>query len=142
MGLPSFNPETYELSLLYARAVDRGDPSIFDRIFTEDAQLIYGDDVYSGREEVKRTTGVARQMFRQTMHYMVNHLAELDGDQGTTETYCMAQHISHDEMLPMHLTWYLRYVDEVVRADGQWRIRKRTLHVEFNTRTAGRLGVA
>ena len=142
MSLPSFNPETYELSLLYARAVDRGDPSIFDRIFTEDAQLIYGDDVYSGREEVKRTTAVARQLFRQTLHYMVNHLAELDGDRGTTETYCMAQHISHDEMLPMHLTWYLRYVDDVVRIDGQWRIRKRVLHVEFNTRTAGRLGVA
>ena len=142
MALPSFNPETYELSLLYARAVDRGDPSIFDRIFTEDAQLIYGEDVYSGREEVKRTTEVARQMFRQTMHYMVNHLAELDGDHGTTETYCMAQHISHDEMLPMHLTWYLRYLDEVVRVDGQWRIKTRRLSVEFNTRTAGRLGIA
>jgi hypothetical protein len=142
MGLPSFNPETYELSLLYARAVDRGDPSIFDRIFTEDAQLIYGDDVYRGIAEVKRTTEVARQMFRQTLHYMVNHLAELDGDSGTTETYCMAQHISHDEMLPMHLTWYLRYLDEVVRVDGQWRIRRRELIVEFNTRTAGRLGVA
>jgi hypothetical protein len=60
MGLPSFNPETYELSLLYARAVDQGDPSIFDRIFTEDAVLIYEQDVYSGREEIKRTTEVAR----------------------------------------------------------------------------------
>jgi hypothetical protein len=45
-------------------------------------------------------------------------------------------------MLPMHLTWYLRYVDDVVRVDGRWRIKKRVLFVEFNTRTAGRLGVA
>ena len=142
MGLPSFNPETYELSLLYARAVDQGDPSIFDRIFTEDAVLIYEQDVYSGREEIKRTTEVARTLFRQTLHYMINHLAEIDGDSGTTETYCMAQHISHDEMLPMHLTWYLRYLDEVRRENGQWRISKRQLSVEFNTRTAGRLGIA
>ena len=73
---------------------------------------------------------------------MVNHLAELDGDHGTTETYCLAQHISHDETLPMHLSWYIRYVDEVVRTGGQWRISRRELIVEFNTRTAGRLGTS
>lgn len=137
---PTFNPETYELSLLYARAIDRKDPTLFDRIFTEDAVFVWGEMVMTGREQVKSATVKAGELFRQTLHYMINHLAELDGDSGTTETYCMAQHISHDEALPMHLTWYIRYVDEVVRNGGEWRIRKRELVVEFNTRHAARLG--
>ena len=139
-GLPSFNAETYELSLLYARAIDRLDPTIFERIFTKDAVFVFGEQSFKGLEEIQGLTGVTRKMFRQTLHYMVNHLAEIDGDSGTTETYCMAQHISHDEALPMHLTWYLRYLDEVVRQGGKWRIKRRELIVDLNTRHAGRLG--
>ena len=139
-GLPSFNGETYELSLLYARAIDRLDPSIFDRIFTEDAVLIFGEQAFKGREEIKRTTGIAREMFQKTLHYMVNHLAEIDGDRGTTETYCLAQQITHDAA-PINVIWYLRYLDEVVRSGGKWRIKRRELIVEFNTRHAATFGI-
>jgi uncharacterized protein (TIGR02246 family) len=142
-GLPMFNPETYTLSLLYARAVDRRDPAILAQIFTEDGQFVWGEMVVNGREEIARVaTETAKKLFSQTMHYMVNHLAELDGDTGTAETYCQAQHISHDAALPMHQTWFIRYVDDLARVDGRWLIKRRELLVEFNTRQGVWMGAS
>lgn len=61
-----------------------------------------------------------------TLHVLGNHLAEIRGDIAIAETYATAYHWGTPTDDPTkNFTTIVRYVDDLVRIDGRWRIRER-----------------
>jgi hypothetical protein len=65
--------------------------------------------------------------FRATMHFMGNQTVEFHGaNAASMETYANAHHIrvGPDGKETDHLVG-VRYLDDVIRVDGRWTVRKR-----------------
>lgn len=61
-----------------------------------------------------------------TLHVLGNHLAEVSGDEAIAETYATAYHWGTPMDDPAkNFTTIVRYVDDLIRLDGRWRIRER-----------------
>ena len=61
-----------------------------------------------------------------TMHITGNHLSEVSGDFAVSETYGTAVHWGTPPDDPsLNFTSGFRYVDQLVREDGSWRIAER-----------------
>jgi SnoaL-like protein len=94
-----------------AAAIDRGDPDAVHACFTSDAA---GDDVPEAGS---------------TMHLVGNHLASIDGSTAAAETYVLRHHLGPAGSVQRVVG--LRWLDELVRTDGGWRVRRRQVIVEF-----------
>src|SRR5699024_7715221 len=74
-----------------------------------------------------------------TLHVLGNHLAEISGDEAISETYATAHHWGTPSDDPMkNFTTAVRYVDDLVRIDGGWRIRERWAVRELALSDVGR----
>jgi uncharacterized protein (TIGR02246 family) len=84
----------------YAQAVDAGDSAAFLSVFTPDGHLVSNyrgvETHYRGREELAEVPVRAKAIAPTTMHFVGNHLAEVDGDNATGVTYCVANHLRDD----------------------------------------------
>lgn len=61
-----------------------------------------------------------------TLHVLGNHLVEIRGDRAIAETYATAYHWGTPAQDPAkNFTSLVRYVDDLVRIEGRWRIRER-----------------
>lgn len=124
------------LVLLYARAVDRNDPALFESLFVEDALLEGPGFRAAGLHEIRAIPGSLVQKFNGTMHCVFNQTVEIAGDTAQGETYCIAYHgIRGEDGRPMTLDWAIRYQDRFARRGPEWRIVYRLLVVEW-TRTS------
>ena len=87
-----------------------------------DALIALGDAVLSG--------------FTVTWHTTPNQLVEVAGDAAWAEHYTISSHrIAADDAGPERdFIVYGRYIDRMERRDGEWRIARRTMLVDF-TRT-------
>jgi hypothetical protein len=114
------------LMIHYFDAVDALDPFRAVEIFTED---IEGDFMtghpYIGRRAIARGLGKILLQYERTTHHITNHRATIRGDRATALTYIYAFH----RMRNSDDTWHLwaRHVDELVRVDGRWLVKRRTL---------------
>jgi ketosteroid isomerase-like protein len=126
--------ELNQLAYRYARAVDRCDMDLFKTVFTPDARLrAYNPDQdepfndIRGHDQLVKVNEIMSTMFDKTMHMMVNHMVEVDGDTATGEVMCTARHIPKGgkDVLTIHI----RYLDSYVRQDGEWKIADR--HIRF-----------
>jgi SnoaL-like domain len=102
-------------------------------VFTPDGHVVsnYGgtDSHFHGREEISQIAVHAKALAPTTMHFIGNHLAEIDGDTATGVTYCIANHLRHDRS---NLVMMVQYLDKYVRGDdGQWLIADRRVNVEW-----------
>jgi hypothetical protein len=68
-------------------------------------------------------TGLAR--YDQTFHFVGNHRVQVDGDEASGDTYCIAHHLTGKDDYVMHI----RYEDTYVRTADGWRIRTRDLRL-------------
>jgi len=114
----------------YAVAVDAKDWPAVRACFTADAACDYfwfkGDlDTVLGAIE----RGLAR--FESTTHLVGNHLAEIDGDDATAETYTLCHHRFRTDETAIDRIAALRYLDALVRTPDGWRIRRRDVVVMF-----------
>jgi hypothetical protein len=127
-----------DLLLRYARGIDRRDWLLVTSCFTPEADTDYAW-VFRGKIEgfvpVVRD-GLAR--YRSTMHFLGNQSIVLAGDAARSETYCVAYHrpTAVEEQNDL-LTIGLRYLDELARAGGTWRIRRRVVEFEWRRTDAG-----
>lgn len=73
-----------------------------------------------------------------TMHFVANHLAEVDGDEARCETYCLAHHrpAAGDRRNDL-LVIGLRYLDVMARHDGAWRIARRVVAFDWRRLETG-----
>jgi uncharacterized protein (TIGR02246 family) len=117
----------------YAQAVDAGDVAAFVSVFTRDGHLVSdyggGETHYNGREELAQVPVRAKAVALTTMHFIGNHLAEIDGDAARGVTYCVANHLRRDRS---NLVMMVRYVDTYSRAsDGGWLIADRQVQIQW-----------
>lgn len=127
----------------YFLAIDRRDWDRLRTCFTDDVEGIYeGVRVAGGQDRLMDFfTGVSPVRFpveivnlRSSMHFIGNHYAEIDGDRAMAETYALAYLIDEPADGPRLRTRGLRYLDELVRVGGDWRIRRREHLLEWMRR--------
>jgi uncharacterized protein (TIGR02246 family) len=116
----------------YAQAVDAGDSVAFSSVFTPDGHLVsnYPDEThFTGRDELAQVPVRAKEGASTTMHFIGNHLAEIDGDTATGVTYCVANHLRDDRS---NLMMMVRYDDRYSRSsDGEWLIADRRVEIQW-----------
>jgi uncharacterized protein (TIGR02246 family) len=116
----------------YAQAVDAGDASSFVSVFKPDGHLTSNATGrvthYSGHEQLAKIVAGARSVAPRTMHFIGNHLAEIDGNVATGVTYCMANHLCDDRS---NIVMMVRYLDRYERSQGEWLIAQRDLLVDW-----------
>lgn len=124
-----------ELAEGYALGIDRRDSAHVGSLFAEDATLVIPRIPESlepvtelrGRERIERA--IARvDMFVHTLHAVVGHVVELDGDRASGVVTCLAHHLRPDNT---DWVWALRYHDEYVREPDRWRFQRRELWVDW-----------
>ena len=133
-----------QLTVDYARATDaigRGDTTagreLYQRTFTADAEITVAGSPDSRRVGAAAWADYVDGVFRANRYDRTQHLVgtidvRLPGDAGpagraTMSTYLHAtHHVADGSALSIVLG---TYEDEVVQAQGEWRIARRTLHV-------------
>ena len=122
--------EIHDCMQRYARGVDRQDRALLRSAYHDGAV----DDHVGFIGEVDDFIDWALAYHAtQTryQHYLLNHSADIDGDEAHAETYYLF--VGTDREPPNHITISGgRYVDRLERRDGRWAIVDRVCIVEFN----------
>ena len=123
----------------YAHFVDRRDPHAVAALFCEDGVLaIYSGDpevvqpdrVRTGREEIASAlAGMTK--YEVTTHFLGQQMVEVNGDDATGETYCMAHHIYEADGVRRDRVMAIRYLDAYARVEGEWKIGRRRLAIDW-----------
>jgi SnoaL-like domain len=110
--------EIQRLAYRYAKAMDSRDLDALVACFVEDVQA--GPEL--GRPGLKRFFDHQLRKYRASVHFVSNHMVELDGsDQARGTVYCRAEHEVGDQWI----VEALQYEDEYARRDGRWLFRRR-----------------
>lgn len=122
------------LAEAYAAACDARDGDALLRCFTDDATIVIhrpgAADRHIDHGSLGRIPG-ALARYDRTMHFVGNHRADVDGDQATGETVCLAHHLTgtNDHIMA------IRYQDRYRRMADGWRIASRELFVQWTQDT-------
>lgn len=136
--------EITQLIYTYADAVDRGDfESVLD-CFHPDGQYQYQQDgtpvPVTAFFECQGDAGAG---FKETMRHTSNVLVQVDGDRALAQTYILAHHLlkadcpDYPPLFPCTRNEYAvligaRYVDDLERREGEWKILLRKLTFEWS----------
>jgi hypothetical protein len=122
-----------ELVHAYAEGIDRRDSKLLERVFTEDCLLHYGAYDNSASVLVKSWRADSPPLFLMTHHLYGNIVVRFFGaDRARSITYFFAQHRIDrggrliDEMVRG------RYLDRLIKQDGQWRFAERTIVFDWS----------
>ncbi len=89
-----------------------------------------------GREQMRGIPAILKERFLGTVHYVMNHVVTIEGEQASGEAYSLACHrYDAPDGTPMTLDWAVRYQDRYRRENGEWRIAYRRLIVDWEKRT-------
>ena len=127
-GLFSDHDELRALLQRYARAVDERDVDTLATLFHPDAELDGARGVESLAEFL---TGMrAPRTFPTSMHVIADPLIHLGPglDEAIVDTYAVVYQLSDPTSDRGDLTLGIRYLDDMVRHDGRWVVRRRTSH--------------
>ncbi|KUI44827.1 polyketide cyclase [Mycobacterium sp. GA-1199] len=116
--------ELVELSIRYATAVDSRRYSLLTEVFTENAQVDYGEiGQWTGGAEVAEFMAAAHVMAAHTMHRVSNQAVDIDGDTATMRTYVDALILLEDGSGANPVGYY---DDQAVWTADGWRIARRS----------------
>jgi ketosteroid isomerase-like protein len=128
-----------ELIDAYSYCADRRDAKGQMALFTEDTLFLVFMDATAaeptqelhGRESLAPVFDDLNQ-YVATMHFNGQSTIVLDGDRATGESYCLAHHLTagQDGQRTMMIA-SIRYLDELVKQDGQWLFAERRLMVNW-----------
>jgi 3-phenylpropionate/cinnamic acid dioxygenase small subunit len=124
MSEPSDSGQILDVILRYATAIDRREWSLFSSVFTDDAELDYGEvGQWVGADAIKDFMRRAHAGARHTMHRLSNQVIDVDGETAEARTYVDALILVDDGSGANAIGFY----DDRMRrtADG-WRITRRT----------------
>ena len=125
-----------ELIDAYAHCADRRDAKGQMALFTEDAEFqVFMDSrspeptyVLHGRDALAPVFADLNQ-YQATTHFNGQSTVHLNGDTATGESYCIAHHLTIDGDKHTLMLASIRYLDEFVKVDGEWRFARRKLMV-------------
>jgi ketosteroid isomerase-like protein len=122
-----------EVQIRYCRACDRCDFAALRACFHPDATADYGHGIWDLDAYMAHATTMSAN-FIATTHNTGNQLVELDGDAAWAEHYTVASHRwpIDDEGNTRDLIAAVRYVDRMERRDGEWRIVRREMVLDWH----------
>lgn len=116
--------ELVELTIRYATAIDSRRYSLLTEVFTDDAQVDYGEvGHWTGGAAVAEFMEAAHVMAAHTMHRVSNQAVDIDGDKATMRTYVDALILLEDGSGANPVGYY---DDHAVRTTDGWRIARRS----------------
>lgn len=117
---------------LYARAIDRNEPDVVARLFTQDAVIEGPGFVMDSPDKIRGIPGMVSQMYSSTLHVINNQTVTVSGDSAEAETYCFAHHLTDKGGgEASDYLWAIRYQDRFRRDNGQWRFSRRLLIIDW-----------
>jgi len=117
----------------YARGVDRCDEALIASVYHEDSYDEHGAFHGTGREFAKWVVGILRDSFEATSHRISNATIELEGHRARVESYVVAYHKTRSRRSPPKLLVVGgRYLDHFERREGEWRIARRIVVVDWS----------
>ena len=128
-----------ELIDAFAHTADRRETEKQTELFTPDGMI---ENIHNEPGKEKETTvlrgrkdlaaGFATlKKFEMTMHFNGQSTIEIHGDTATGETYCLAHHIFMENGKRTFMILGIRYIDTMVRVDGNWLFSKRQLNYDW-----------
>jgi uncharacterized protein (TIGR02246 family) len=121
-----------ELGVTYARAVDRHDIELLKGCFTKDGRMsLPGTFDFRGRDAIGEGIASTRR-YSATTHLIGNQTVSLGRDRADAESYCIAYHLYPKGGDQEVYVAAIRYLDTVVRDDGEWRIAERELAIDWS----------
>lgn len=112
-----------------SRARDRQDVEMIAGCWWEDGVDEHGPIIQQAPDYPARANAGHQAFFRQTSHNITNHLCELDGDTAYCESYVMGGLAWLDGKTTTIALG--RYIDQLERRDGEWRILVRRCTIEM-----------
>ena len=110
----------------YARAADERDIDALSALFHPEATIQGSRGAQTLHEWLD--TMRAPRTFPTSMHVLGDPLIELDGErEGLLDTYAVVYQLGNKETGQDDLTLGIRYLDDVVRNDERWVIRRRAV---------------
>lgn len=120
-----------ELACRYAQAVDRRDAAAIASLFADDAELHMPGNALVGVEQIAGIAQMLSDMFECTQHRMGNQVVNVDGETASGEAYCTASHVRLKDGKREVEDWAIRYQDEFVLQQDQWRYKRRELVIDW-----------
>ena len=119
----------------YSHCADRRETQKQTDLFTNDATIeVYDSEprntkpraIIHGHTELAAGFATLKK-YDVTMHFNGQSTIQLNGDQATGETYCLAHHLWMESGKRMLMVMGIRYYDTFTRLTGQWLFAKRQL---------------
>lgn len=118
----------------YCRGIDRCDEALLLSVYHPGSQDDHGEFQGDGHDFVRWVIPILHERFAATMHDLGNVLIDFDGETPDTargETYVVAYHVTKGDA-PSLVTVGARYLDRLDRRDGEWRISRRTVVIDWS----------
>jgi hypothetical protein len=120
-----------DVVMRYGRTLDWLDKAGQESCFWPDAEIDYGFFQGSGADWVPTVMAVEAASPRR-WHVTTGVMVQVDGDRAKSESYGMSVGSSEDEQGELADTMFGgRYLDELEKRDGQWRISKRSYFADW-----------
>ena len=130
---PAEHLEFRQLAEIYAHAVDRRQPELFELIATDDISIIGPSFQAHGLKEVQGIPAMLSARYLATRHAVHNILVTIEGDTAQGSLICTADHLWRNADGGFEqVRWYLRYEDEFARLAEGWRFRTRRVRVDWS----------
>ncbi|QMT00974.1 nuclear transport factor 2 family protein [Gordonia jinghuaiqii] len=136
--MPDDRQEIYDTIARYCRGVDRHDFRLVESTYHPDAMDCRGS-VERSVPEFMGWLGLTLDKYSSTMHFIGNHLAEVDRDTALAETYAIVTHLGPDDDAGSSFTSGIRYVDHLERRSGKWGVGRRWVVREWFRSDSSRL---
>lgn len=112
------------------RGTDRFDRDLFLSAFHDDAIIAAGPFVGGPAELFDWSAKLQAMAHKSTLHGLLNHSCELDGDTAHGETYYLYIAANPDDT---NILAAGRYIDRFERRGGEWKVATRTTVIEWST---------
>ncbi|MEN3977148.1 nuclear transport factor 2 family protein [Emcibacter sp. SYSU 3D8] len=115
----------------YCRGIDRLDAGLIDSVYWDDATDNHGIYVGPGRDFSAFIVPMLRDAFTCTMHVIGQSNIAVTGDRAAADTYFVAYHTRHEGDDAVVDVAAGRYADMLERRGDEWRIRDRTVVMDW-----------
>jgi hypothetical protein len=121
--------EIYECLTRALRAIDRFDRDLFLTCFHPDALIDAGGYLNAAATVYDGSAALHEKGQTSTLHNLLNHRAEIEGDTAHCETYLMFTGVNNDRS-----NWIAggRYLDRFEKRGGPWKIAFRYTLIEWS----------
>lgn len=117
------------------RARDRQDADMIAACWWEDGVDEHGPAITGAREYPAQANAGHSANFNMTSHNITNHLCEIDGDTAYCESYVIGGLFWLDGKTTTIA--FGRYIDQLERRNGEWRLKTRRCTIEMSADTDG-----